>query len=108
VELREQYRGKTYQLNGGALFRVCLLKIEHNLHFILIGAHHILLDGRSHEILHAELRALYAAFTADRQRQLPAPACQFTDFAIWEQHWLRSEGGADPYSYWDERLRNMP
>ena len=108
VELREQYRGKTYQLDGGALFRMCLLKIEHNLHFIFIGAHHILLDGRSHEILHTQLRTLYAALAAGKRDLLPAPGYQFADFAIWEQHWLRSEGSADHYSYWEERLRNIP
>lgn len=107
VELRERYRRKTYQLEGGALFRACLLKVEHNLHLIFIGAHHILLDGQSHEILHAELRALHAIFAAGKPGRLPAPGCQFADFAIWEQHWLRAEGSADPYSYWEGRLRNM-
>jgi hypothetical protein len=108
AELHEQYRGKTYQLDGGALFRMCLLRIEHNLHFIFIGAHHILLDGPSHDILHTQLRALYAAFAAGKRCLPPAPDYQFADFAIWEQHWLRSESGADPYSYWEGRLRNMP
>jgi hypothetical protein len=107
LELHEQYRGKTYQLDGGALFRMCLLKIETNLHFIFVGAHHILLDGPSHDILHAELRELYVAWAAGK-RCLPAPVFQFADFAVWEQHWLRSENDADPYSYWEGRLRNMP
>ncbi|MFC5743615.1 condensation domain-containing protein [Dyella tabacisoli] len=107
LEQVEQYRLRTYELDGGSLFRACVIKVANDHHLVLLGIHHIAIDTSSSRLLKRELRALYLAFVAGKPSPLPEPRYQYADFAIWEQHWLRASGADDPYRYWEERLAHM-
>jgi len=52
-----------------------------------------------------ELFELYAAFTAGRQSQLPAPALQFLDYASWQRRWSTSHAASRQFVYWKRCLR---
>ena len=93
-----------YEIIGGALFRASLLKLGEQSHLALLGVHHALYDGWTSEILRKELLELYAAFAAGLPSPLPEPRVQLADYAVWERHWLKSGGEADPCRYWDGRL----
>lgn len=98
-----QYHFTRYELNGGSLFRACLVKISSKHRVALVGAHHSIMDASSLSVLGADLSAAYAALASGATWQ-PGARVQLADFCIWEQHWLRSSGCDDPYEYWSARL----
>jgi hypothetical protein len=106
-ELLLNYRRTRFQLDGGELFRACVARMADDEHVLIVSAHHIIMDAWSFGILLHELGVIYGCRRAQRPSTLPQPRVQYADFAIWESHWLRSAGRADPHSYWDERLANV-
>lgn len=52
---------------------------------VLLCMHHIAVDGWSMGILLADLAAAYRAAQASTRPELPAPAVQYTDYAVWDQ-----------------------
>ncbi|HEX7306214.1 amino acid adenylation domain-containing protein [Lentzea sp.] len=59
-------------------FRLVLVRVAAEEHVLLVLTHHIACDGRSWQIIGAELAELY------RGAQLPRPVWQYADHAAWE------------------------
>jgi acyl-CoA synthetase (AMP-forming)/AMP-acid ligase II/aryl carrier-like protein len=85
-------------LQNGPLLRAQLLSRDDQQHDLLLTLHHIAFDGRSAQVLLAEL----AASVADEQ------PVQYLDFALWEaDHWNAERIGAEQ-RFWREHLATMP
>ena len=80
---------------------------EHRLRF---SAHHLAMDGRSRDILAAELSALYGAFARGAASPLPELPIQYGDYAIWHHRRLAPEGETyrGHLAYWSRRLAKPP
>jgi amino acid adenylation domain-containing protein len=87
-----------FDLAAGPPFRFCLFRLARERHLLLLGFHHLVVDGVSYRQIVAELLASYAG------RKLPPARLQFQDFAAWQRE--RVESGAFEASrlYWMERL----
>jgi acyl transferase domain-containing protein len=70
--------------------RVRLLKVEENLHLLLLSAHHILVDGWSMGVIVTELGALYRAKCQGEESALK-PALQWSDYTSWLEQQLSQE-----------------
>ena len=103
-KLLDAARLERFEIIGGTLFRASLVRLGEQSHLALLGVHHALYDGWSGEILRKELLELYAAFAAGLPSPLPEPRLQLADYAVWEKHWLKSGGEADPCGHWEGRL----
>ncbi|MBO0797389.1 MAG: amino acid adenylation domain-containing protein, partial [Blastocatellia bacterium] len=99
---------RPFDLGGGPLIRLRLLKLGDEEHIALVTMHHIVSDGWSIGILIRELAALYEAFTAGRPSPLPELPIQYSDFAIWQQEWLQSEALKTQLAYWKRQLAGLP
>src|SRR6266568_570135 len=75
--LVEEY-SRPFDLRQGPLFRALLVHVTDREHVLLLGAHHIVIDGWSMGILVTELGALYSG------RSLPELSLQYPDFAVWQ------------------------
>ena len=102
-----EFRLRSFDLQGGPLFRAAQVDLPGGQSYVLMSAHHIIIDGWSVGIIKTELETLYAAYVGGRQPTLPKPAMQMSDFAAWEHEWLRASGSIDPAAYWDERLKHI-
>src|SRR5690606_3083747 len=75
----------SFDLSGGPLFRVRLVRLEASQpdgHWLFVVAlHHLIADRWSMGILFRDLAALMAAETAGETCGLPDPSLQFGDFA---------------------------
>ncbi|MEA4898237.1 MAG: amino acid adenylation domain-containing protein [Christensenellaceae bacterium] len=70
-----------YNLEEGPLFRFALMETGPDTGVLLLGFHHILLDGSCIEILLKDLEDLYNA------KPLPPPGPDLLDWAVWrEEH----------------------
>ncbi|MGL4859978.1 MAG: amino acid adenylation domain-containing protein, partial [Enterobacteriaceae bacterium] len=88
----------SFDLENDLLFRVKLVKVHSQLHYLFFDLHHIIFDGGSFTPLLQDLYQLY------HQHSLPPLAIDYTDFAIWQ----REEGGVQQLqrqqSYWRQRF----
>jgi len=85
-------------LQNGPLLRAHLFSRDDEQHDLLLTLHHIAFDGRSTQLLLAEL----AGAAADRQ------PLQYLDFARWEaEHWNLERVAAEQ-QFWREHLGSVP
>jgi len=95
-------------LEHGPLFRAQLLRLNPQLHILLVTMHHIIFDGWSRRIFIQELSALYDAFCAGRQSSLPLPSLQYADYAVWQRKQLQGPKLEKQLSYWRRQLAGVP
>ncbi|MCT2347249.1 condensation domain-containing protein, partial [Niallia taxi] len=94
---------KSFDLNKLPLFRVKILKLQRNLHIVLLDTHHIIFDGTSSGILLQELVADYNGL------KLPELKVQYKDFVQWESQLNTKEERAKSESYWKDLFQeNIP
>ncbi|MPZ39502.1 MAG: amino acid adenylation domain-containing protein [Rhizobiales bacterium] len=92
-----------FDLKTGPLVRASLLRFSDDEHELLLSAHHIVVDGRSLDILLNELAELYRGFTKGGIIK-PPPAVQYADYAVWQRAWLAAGEGDKQLAYWRTRL----
>ncbi|MCA1612823.1 MAG: condensation domain-containing protein, partial [Acidobacteria bacterium] len=97
-----------FDLRRGPLLRPRLLRLEEDVHVLLLTMHHIISDGWSVGVLVREVTTLYSAFSAGRPSPLPEPELQYADYAAWQREWLRGEVLAAQLSYWRGQLGGVP
>jgi len=104
--LREFVR--PFDLSEPPLFRVKLLKVGDNEHWLMLDVHHIIFDGMSLEIFTRELFEIYSG------RTLPELTAQYKDFCLWQEKFIASRAAAEQEKIWFEMLSgelptlNMP
>ncbi len=97
-----------YDLSTGPLFRACILQLPENKQIFLFSCHHIMLDGRSLEILLKEINALYTAELENTSPVLSDFPVQWVDYACWEQQWVKTDAVENRLNYWKKQLQGLP
>ena len=93
-----------FDLRRAPLLRASLLRLAPKNHILLLNQHHIITDGWSTGVLYRDLAALYVAFNAGQEPQLPELPIQYADFAVWQRNWLKGEILEAHLNYWREQL----
>jgi len=96
---------KPFDVRQAPLFRARLFRLGPDDYVLLLVVHDVAIDGWSMAVFLEELFQLYAAFTAGRQPNLPAPALQFSDYASWQRGWSTSHAATRQFVYWKRCLR---
>ncbi|MFT6835353.1 MAG: amino acid adenylation domain-containing protein, partial [Francisellaceae bacterium] len=90
-----------FDLEKDVLFRVKLLKVNSQTHYLLLDLHHIIFDGGSIEPMLEDLSKLYSGVS------LPELEVDYTDYAVWQ----REEGGLNVFqkhkSYWLNQFNDL-
>ena len=97
-----------FNLQTGPLFRAKLIRLENEEHVFLLTFHHIITDGWSMGIFFKEFSSLYTAELSGNLPQLITLPIQFTDFAIWQRHWLQGKELDRQLKYWQTQLNDAP
>lgn len=97
-----------FDLVNGPVFRAMLARIAEDDHVLILGAHHIAVDGWSFGVLYGELTRLYRAFLAGEPSPLPELPIQYADYTLWQQEELGSEGLGKQLEYWQQRFPSAP
>jgi amino acid adenylation domain-containing protein len=94
----------------GRVIRAVLTRLGSTEHRLRFSVHHLVMDGRSKDILLAELSALYGAFSRGASSPLPELPIQYGDYAIWHHRRLAPEGEVHrgQLAYWSRRLAKPP
>ncbi|MEO1373245.1 MAG: amino acid adenylation domain-containing protein [Cyanobacteria bacterium J06635_10] len=94
---------KAFDLSEGPLFRCYVLKLEEQLHLLVMTVHHIVVDGWSMNVILQELGALYSQDCQGEVCQLKPPM-QFREYINWQDHLSQTEEMAAHESYWLEKF----
>ncbi|MCJ2127984.1 condensation domain-containing protein, partial [Methylobacterium sp. E-045] len=103
---REEAR-RPFDLAAPPLFRAVLVRMEAERHVLLLTMHHLVSDGRSVEILLADLMRLYAA---GEDAGVPVPSIlpplpiAYADYARWQRDWLEAGELERQLGWWRDRL----
>lgn len=96
-----------FDLEREGLIRIVVVTLTATTHIVLIVAHHAILDGIALKQFLRELEAVYRAIA--QRGTLPAAThrLQFSDFALYQQQWLKSPSAQAARQYWSEKLRGV-
>ncbi|MBW8311373.1 MAG: non-ribosomal peptide synthetase, partial [Rhizobium sp.] len=97
-----------FDLERGPLIRGRLLRLDQELHHLLLTQHHILSDGWSLGVMTRELGALYDAFAQGRPDPLPPLPVQYADYAVWQRQHVSGERLQAQADYWRRQLADAP
>ncbi|WP_292867177.1 non-ribosomal peptide synthetase/type I polyketide synthase [Nostoc sp. LPT] len=103
AEWLDQESRKPFDLSNGSLLCVHLLKLEPELHLLVLTAHHIVIDGWSIGVILRELGALYSAESQGMVCHLNPPK-QFREYIEWQNKHCQMQEMKAHQSYWLEKL----
>jgi len=106
--LAREEAGRPFDLQGGPLLRLTLVRMEERDHLLLLTVHHIVSDGWSMGVLLREIAALHEAFAQGRPSPLPELPVQYADFAVWQRGWLQGEVLRGQLDHWKRQLAGAP
>jgi amino acid adenylation domain-containing protein len=100
--LAREEASRPFDLSGGPVVRMALLRLESGLHDLVGAVHHIACDEWSLGVLVRDLEALYQGLP------LPALPIHYADYALWQRSWLESREIERHLAWWTERLAGAP
>lgn len=105
AEARDIYlklRDHIYDLVNGENMRVCLAITSEHKPFIIMGFHHICLDGASFHMLLNELELAYL------RQPLAPPSKQYAEYAMAQRATYESGQMAKEMAYWRKEFETIP
>jgi amino acid adenylation domain-containing protein len=99
----EQENNTIFELNQELPWRWQIIKLEEELHWLVLTTHQIGLDFHSMVLIFNELASLYTTERREEICQLPTPK-QFRDYINWQIEQSQTQRGADSEAYWLEKL----
>ncbi|RLK25444.1 amino acid adenylation domain-containing protein [Micromonospora sp. M71_S20] len=107
VLAREQAEG-VFDLDGGPLYRVMLVRLDDEDQVLLATFHHSVFDGWSIGVFQRELSAAYSALLVGGRPELPELVVQYGDYAVWQRERMTQPVVRRQLAYWRERLAGVP
>jgi amino acid adenylation domain-containing protein/non-ribosomal peptide synthase protein (TIGR01720 family) len=99
LDFLEADRERGFELTRPPLLRVALLRLTTDSHYLVFSHHHLLLDGWSHPLIAAEVRALYEAKRRGREPSLRRTR-PYSDYIAW----LAEQDAGAAEAFWREHL----
>ncbi len=96
-----------FNLETGPYLRFKLLKLKEDEYALVFTFHHSISDNWSLNIFITELADLYKAYLIQEPATLPELTVQYTDYAVWQQNYLKSKTAEPKFNYWKERLKEI-
>ncbi|KAE8373286.1 putative hybrid NRPS/PKS enzyme [Aspergillus bertholletiae] len=96
-------KNHVYDLENGEVARIMLLSQSPQSHFILLGYHHINMDGVSFEIFFADLQKAYYS-----SLEIQSPVLQYSNFASRQRQEYADGKWANELAFWRQELSTIP
>lgn len=96
---------RPFDLIGGPLMRVTLMRLGADSHILGICLHHLIIDVGSLKIFLEELSVIYKALLTDNPSPLPVLPVQYADYAYWQHRYLLPSIREDRLNYWKRWLK---
>ena len=97
---------QTFTLDGGPLYRFLLIRLDDDLHWFSILAHHLIVDGWGFAEMIKSLATIYNALASDQAA--PDTALSYVDFIEDDARYCQSPRYAQDRAYWLDKYRLLP
>jgi amino acid adenylation domain-containing protein len=97
-----------FDLARGPLAAYRLVRLAPDEHVLAVGAHRVVVDDGSIQVVLRDLCLIYEAFAAGRPSPLAPLPLQAVDLAAWERARLRSGRGGRQLAHWKRELAGAP
>jgi amino acid adenylation domain-containing protein len=108
TRLSAEQTAPPFDLAVGPPFRISLVRLSDEEHFLLFTLTHIIADHWSLKVLGNEVLTLYDAYSKGLESPLPELPIQYADFAYWQRAWMQGEILRGQLDYWREHLAGAP
>ncbi len=98
----------TFNLENGPLWRCICIQESPDVFHLLFNFHHVISDGWSVGLFIKELSKLYMLILSAKGDSLPLPRFQYSDFAHYQQAFIKSESVQKQLNYWKTKLADSP
>ncbi len=98
---------RPFDLARDLMVRALLIQLSDAEHILVLVTHHIASDEWSLRLLLKEWAEFYSSGRENRAAVVPELPIQYTDFALWQQEWLRSEACETQLDYWRKQLKGV-
>ncbi|WP_310619725.1 non-ribosomal peptide synthetase [Flexibacterium corallicola] len=95
-------------LETGPVFRATVIKLFDGSHLLIIGGHHIILDGWSLDVLYSELEALYEEELGGQKANILDLPMHYADYAVWQRRTYSGKEIKQDIEWWKEELQGLP
>ncbi len=99
---------RPFDLAVGPLFRVSLVRLQTEVHLLLLVVHHVAADGWSLGVVFHELQVGYDAVRRGVRSHLDPLPVQYADFALWQRQYLRGPVLDRHLAHWRRQLSPLP
>jgi amino acid adenylation domain-containing protein len=101
------HAGTVFDLGARPPFAAAVLRLQPEVHVLLLCVHHIVFDGWSEAVFVQDFMALYAALRAGRDSPLAPLAIQYADYADWHHRKIAQHFARDA-AFWRGHLQGAP
>ncbi|OKL60321.1 hypothetical protein UA08_04451 [Talaromyces atroroseus] len=98
----EAMKNHVFDIENGEIMRVILLSLNPLNSFLIIGYHHINMDGASLEVFLRDLELVYC------RKPLSQPVYQYSAFSLWQRKEIESGKMKDELQYWKSEFADPP
>lgn len=108
AEFEKEFAKRPFILSQAPLIRAALAKVSPNEYRLTLAVHHIVFDGWSFSVLMKELADCYKKYTGESDLKLKKVNKDYSDFAMWQKEWIKSEAASSQLNYWKKTLSGAP
>lgn len=101
-EAAQQMKSHVFNISEGEILRIQLLSLTPEQHWLIIGFHHINMDGISFEVFWSDLEKAYS------RTALSHGFLQYPDFTLRQLREYDQGAWADDLTYWHDQFENIP
>ncbi|KAL8999812.1 MAG: hypothetical protein Q9188_005811 [Gyalolechia gomerana] len=92
-------------IEDGEVFRAALAKLNETEYALILVFHHIAIDRGSSKSFLSQLTSIYDAIQKGKDlSSVSSPKIQYTDFSIWHNAQLQSQGLVSEIKFWKEKF----
>lgn len=102
IKAYEAIKNNVYKLEEGKTMRLQLLSKSPSEHVLVLGYHHINMDGISFEVFFGDLEKAY------NDQPFGAPVIQYPDFSMREANEYKSGHWTSELAYWHTQFGDLP
>jgi Condensation domain len=99
-----QEAARPVNLARDLMLRAALIRLAEDEWLFQHVTHHIAAEFGSTEIIYRELSPLYEGFLTNHPVTLPEPPIQYSDFALWQNRYLKGDRLEELVAYWKQQL----
>ncbi|MBS4933470.1 MAG: amino acid adenylation domain-containing protein, partial [Clostridiales bacterium] len=88
-------------------FRLFLYRLSMEECVLGINIHHFITDGISLQMITADLLNTYADLEEGKQVKFTVPPVKFTDYALWQNEWIRPDMLQTELAFWKDTLKGI-